>query len=563
MLKLFKETDISFDSNGDKIIDKPIKAVVHKEDNKDFYLDLEVGIEYVKDIVERAIIVAPTPQGEQAFRITNVSKDRSIIKTRAYHVYYDSKNLLIRGKYVVEKVCEIALKEFNEAVSDPSPFTVSSDVPKIATYHCIRHSLEEAINVVLERWGGHLVRDNFSIKIQENIGKDTGITLNRTNLKEISYDENWDDVVTKLLPVGRDGILLNNLNPNEDVYVYSNIKYNIPYTKKINFDQNDIEEDKFKYVDKDTKEEKIDELGYKQALIADLKKQAQEYIIKNSVPKVNYQIKSDVQGVTDIGDIIKVYYKTLGIEILTNVISYEYDCILKKYIFLEFGNFRKTIKDIFSNLNSNFFSALKESNEEIKTNLSEKINTLFMDENEDLKNVSVSVANNQILILDNTPIEEAQDVIKLDNQGIGHSDTGVNGEFKNIISIDGTLNTNNIPNFESAVKKNQNNALHVGSLQNEKGIIRVYNNNNEEMIQINNEGITVLRKDGLQILFNNEVGMQILNNVGQTMLSVNNNEITCNNLNIKNNFSIFGLRAKKIKIRDAQGNVLTDGIGLY
>lgn len=68
------------------------------------------------------------------------------------------------------------------------------------------------------------------------------------------------------------------------------------------------------------------------------------------------------------------------------------------------------------------------------------------------------------------------------------------------------------------------------------------------MIQINNEGITVLRKDGLQILFNNEVGMQILNNVGQTMLSVNNNEITCNNLNIKNNFSIFGLRAKKIKL---------------
>lgn len=563
MLKLFKETDVSFDSNGDKIIDKPIKAVVHKEDNKDFYLDLEVGIEYVKDIVERAIIVAPTPQGEQAFRITNVSKDRSIIKTRAYHVYYDSKNLLIRGKYVVEKVCEIALKEFNEAVSDPSPFTVSSDVPKIATYHCIRHSLEEAINVVLERWGGHLVRDNFSIKIQENIGKDTGITLNRTNLKEISYDENWDDVVTKLLPVGKDGILLNNLNPNEDVYVYSNIKYNIPYTKKINFDQNDIEEDKFKYVDKDTKEEKIDELGYKQALIADLKKQAQEYIIKNSVPKVNYQIKSDVQGVTDIGDIIKVYYKTLGIEILTNVISYEYDCILKKYIFLEFGNFRKTIKDIFSNLNSNFFSALKESNEEIKTNLSEKINTLFMDENEDLKNVSVSVANNQILILDNTPIEEAQDVIKLDNQGIGHSDTGVNGEFKNIISIDGTLNTKNIPNFESAVKESQNKTLHVGSLQNKKGIIKVYNNNDEVMIQINNEGITVVRKDGLQILFNNEVGMQILNSVGQTMLSVNNNEITCNNLNIKNNFSIFGLRAKKIKIRDAQGNVLTDGIGLY
>lgn len=186
-----------------------------------------------------------------------------------------------------------------------------------------------------------------------------------------------------------------------------------------------------------------------------------------------------------------------------------------------------------------------------------------MNERNNFKNGNIIANNNQLLMVDKLPKENAKNVIKLDNQGIGYSNTGVNGEFKNIISIDGTLNTNNIPNFESAVKKNQNNAMHVGSLQNRKGIIEVYNNNDEVMIQINNKGITVFRKDGSQILFNNEVGMQILNNAGQTMLSINNNEITCNNLNIKNNFSIFGLRAKKITLRNPQGNVSTDGIGLY
>ena len=40
MIKLFKSTDKNFNSNGDKII-KSYKAKVHKEDNGDFYLELE------------------------------------------------------------------------------------------------------------------------------------------------------------------------------------------------------------------------------------------------------------------------------------------------------------------------------------------------------------------------------------------------------------------------------------------------------------------------------------------------------------------------------------------
>lgn len=561
MLKLFKETDKIFNSNGDKTIDAK-KAIVHKEDNKDFYLDLEVGIEHVKDIVERAIIVAPTPQGEQAFRITNVSKDRSIIKTRAYHVYYDSENLLIQGRYVVEKDCDTALKEFNAATSDQSPFTVSSDISKIATYHCIRHSLKEAIDIVLERWGGHLVRNNFNIEIRKDIGKDTGVTLNRTNLKEVSYDENWDDVVTKLLPVGRDGILLNSLDKNADVYVYSNIGYDIPYTKSVNFDQNDVEEDKFKYVDRISKEEKIDELRYKQALIADLKKQAQEYIIKNSVPKVNYQIKSDIQGVTDIGDIIKVYYKTLNIEILTNVIAYEYDCIRNKYIFLEFGNFRKDIKSVFYNLNFGVANILKENNKEIQMNFFEQLNTLSTNIKNNYQSGNVITNNNQLLLLDKLPKENAKNVIKFDDQGIGYSNTGLNGEFKNIISINGTLNVNNISNFKSAIKENQNKILNIGNRQNKDGTIKIYNNANELIAQMDNEGIIIVTKDGSQIIFDNIYGMRIINKDKQ-ILHIEDDTISCANLKVENNFSIFGLKAKKITIRNEQGQIIRTGIGLY
>ena len=75
MIKLFNSTDLTFDSNGDKIINAT-KAIVHKEDNGNFYLDFECDLSYINDIVENKILVANTPQGDQAFRIGNVSKTK-------------------------------------------------------------------------------------------------------------------------------------------------------------------------------------------------------------------------------------------------------------------------------------------------------------------------------------------------------------------------------------------------------------------------------------------------------------------------------------------------------
>ena len=75
MLKLFDVTDTLFSSNGDKVI-KPLRAIVHKEDNGSFHLDLETDLSYVNDFAEGKIIVAPTPQGDQPFRINNLTKTK-------------------------------------------------------------------------------------------------------------------------------------------------------------------------------------------------------------------------------------------------------------------------------------------------------------------------------------------------------------------------------------------------------------------------------------------------------------------------------------------------------
>mgnify|MGYP003292393619 CR=1 FL=1 len=123
---------------------------------------------------------------QNAFRIGNVQKTKSKIKTRCYHVFYDSKNYLIADSYVVDKNCNDALDHLNSATDNQSPFTTVSNVTTTNSFRCVRKSLYEAIQTVIERWGGHLTRNNFTIGIRANIGQDNGVTVRYAkNLKDI------------------------------------------------------------------------------------------------------------------------------------------------------------------------------------------------------------------------------------------------------------------------------------------------------------------------------------------------------------------------------------------
>ena len=85
MIKIFNATDKIYTSNGDIVL-QCTKAVIHKSLNAEFYLDVEAPLDYVDYILPNNIIVATTPQGEQAFRITNVDKTRTKIKFKPYEL---------------------------------------------------------------------------------------------------------------------------------------------------------------------------------------------------------------------------------------------------------------------------------------------------------------------------------------------------------------------------------------------------------------------------------------------------------------------------------------------
>ena len=420
MIKLFNADDTSFDSNGDLILNA-LKAKVKKQDNGDYYLDLELGLDYVDAIVEDKIVVAPTPQGEQAFRIKNPQKTKTKVTCRAYHVFYDSKNLAIADTYIVDKDCGDALAQLNSHTDSTSPFTTLSNVETIDSFRCVRKSLNEAIGTVLERWGGHLVRNNFTIQIMSSIGQDNGVTVRyRKNLKDISCEENWDDVVTKILPVGRDGTLLNTVDPSASIYIVSSTQYDIPYTKVVEFEQ-DLEQDDYP-----------SESAYISALVDDLRAQATAYLAENCIPKVSYTLKANLEKITDIGDTVEVIDERLGIDIMTQVIGYTYDCILDKYTEIEFGNFQRTLSDLVSTITTQVNTTTRE----VVQNATDQIWGT-------LENSYVIYDGNSIMVVDALPKESATNVIKIDSGGIKFSQNGISGAFNTSWAIDGTFKPKN------------------------------------------------------------------------------------------------------------------------
>ena len=74
MIKVFSPTDKVFYSNGDVVI-KATSAKVHCEDNGDYYIEIIAGIEYSEWLVARNIVVAPTPDGDQPFRLEKKKKN--------------------------------------------------------------------------------------------------------------------------------------------------------------------------------------------------------------------------------------------------------------------------------------------------------------------------------------------------------------------------------------------------------------------------------------------------------------------------------------------------------
>lgn len=532
MIRVYDASEKLFNHNGIKAL-HPLFAEITKIDNGDYYIELEDILDNLEYYQKGMIVRVPTPWGTQGFRCDNPQIKNNRISCKAWHLTYDAKNYLIKDSSAVNKNCNDALNHFNDNTDIESPFTVISDITFLATTRAVRKSLFEIFELFIgtDKYGGHWSRDNFEFGVKANIGQDRGVVLAyNKNITDISVTENWDNVCTKLLPYTTDGevaILV------DETYVEIAEKlYDIPYSKSVKF------ENIYK------KEEFANEEDYITATKEWLKKQAEAYLNENKLPKVNYSVSAKLENVSDVGDTVYVKHPKCNVNITTNVISVKYDAIKGKYTNIEFGNFKKELKNLSQEIVSTVGKETDEKVKETKNLLQSELEEATEKINSVLGSSYVINNGNEVIVVDRLPKEEAIYCLKINSAGIGFSNTGINGTFNSAWTIDGTLNMQaiNVINLTASLIKGG--TLKLGGTNDASGTFELYDASNMLMAFMDKTGLTVYAKNGDYVKLNADVGFAGYDKNGNKIYWADGDVFRMKNAEVENEIKIAG----KIKI---------------
>ena len=515
MIKIFNANDKDFSTAGNIIIN-PLKCKEFKKKSLNgWYLEIEVPIEYQSYISKDKLCVVKTKSKlrPQAFRIAEqIEYTSRKIKFTAKHVMFDAQDYFLKDVRPTELNGINALNYINGRTDTISPFIMHSNVENIDTAYFIRKSLLEAWSIIEERWNGIFDADNWDIYFLNSIGNDNGETIiYGKNLQALQMYEDWSKVVTKLYPVGYNETVL----PEE--FLLSDIQYDKPYTKTINFE-----------TELDT------EYQTEELLVSELRNNAQKYLNENKYPKFSYTIASDINQSLEIGDTVHVKHPIVSME--AHVLEYEYNCISKKVMTITFGNYTRDVKEKFNNIKDSIdkISQSLEKQEIVIKNQTDLINTLN-------KTGYVYIDDNEILILDKLPKESAKNIWRFGLAGIGFSSNGYEGPFITAITMDGQINADFITTGKMSVDR-------IEGLRNQLiTIVGEIDSNYSELKQ---------NVSDFEFEMQNAGGVNLIkNSTGDNGLSNTTGEVT-----LEKNLDISNATISKSAIKINTGSITTDEI---
>jgi|GEM_PF-4146258 phage minor structural protein, N-terminal region len=430
MIRLFERTETNFNHNQNIL--SPLSCFVTEEENGMYELEMEVHKSI--DIDNGQIIKAPTPRGEQCFRVYRTIPNLKTGKIYARHIYYDLVENFIESSSIIESNCQNALQNLLSNTAYPSGFTGLSDISKSKDLSLARVNPVTGImgdNGILATWGGNLVRDGKTITIKgSSLDRGYEIRLGK-NLTGIECDNDESNVITRLYPTTDrgDGVIIS----LPEKYVDSPLLANYGNPK--------IQETKITL----TEEQKV---------MTDI----EIYVIMRDYCnllynaynidklRVNYKVNFVELSKTeqyknlaileqlDLYDMVTVNVSELDINVKAKVIKYKYDCLKQRYEGIELGNFKRASIYQTSNIVKSMQSQISSTDDKI-----EKINSLISG------NVGGYVVMNrypdgkafEILVMDTEDINTAVEVTRINKEGIGISHDGYNGPFVIAMTLDG------------------------------------------------------------------------------------------------------------------------------
>ena len=433
---LYEGTETQFTSNGIGRLADAISCKVIEERNATYELEMTypiTGVHY-EDLQENRIILAKPFDGGQTqpFIIYMITKPlNGIVTVNAEHISYRLSGITVMPFTANSCVSALAGISTNSAIENPFTFNTDKSVAANFTVNVptnARELLCGSQGSILDVYGkGDYEFNRFDVSLKVNRGTDNHVTLrygkNITDLKSVLDTTN---VYTGITPYWTDGGSTVMTLPEK--VVMSSYASLFPYKiiKPVDFTE--------RWQERPTEEQ--------------LRAAAEAYVannegwkIKNSIT-VSFVALWDTAEYKDIAplervkmcDVVKVYYKKLGVDFSTKVIRTDYNVLQERYNEITLGDTYYTLSQVFS-------EEIAASQEEQSSHMQQAIARATALITGGLGGYVVFTLNadgqpEEITIMDKPNVAEAVRCIRMNKNGIGFSDNGYSGLYTTAWTIE-------------------------------------------------------------------------------------------------------------------------------
>ena len=354
MIQIYTVENTDFSQNGDMTL-LPLSAEIHVILNGAWEATLTHPIDSTgrwKYIEENAVIKMPSfLADEQLFRIRNRSASDSGVTATMEPIFYDSMGDCFLTD--VRPTAKNGQQALDIMTAPNNKYSGSSDITRASTAYYVYKNLMEAINgddenSFINRWGGEILFDNFTVIINDEVGGDYGVELRYgKNIPADGLTEEVDitEVVTRIYPTSYNGYEMTNHG-----YVDSDLINNYPTVKAKTIQFSDVkmradaseDDEENGIIICDTQAELDAALTEKceAEFSAGLDKpkvtiNADMVLLQNTEQYKDYRVLETVS----LGDTIHCHHTKLDINTDARVIELTYDAILGKVTAVVLGDF--------------------------------------------------------------------------------------------------------------------------------------------------------------------------------------------------------------------------------
>lgn len=439
---LYESSEKQFTTNGIGTLADAISCTVIEERNGSYELEMEYplgGINYDEIRNNRIILAMPSDgQKAQPFRVFKITRPiGGVVKIYAVHLSYDLSGIPVAP--FTANDCSSALNGLKSNSMIANPFEVWTDISGSGKYKqnspaSFRSRLAGTDGSILDSFGkgAELEFDRLTVKVHQNRGRDNGVTIRYgKNLTDLKQQESIENVRTGVI-----AYWYKEENNTQDVLV-GEIQYlenHADYPKE-NIHVLDCSADFEKKPDKQQ-----------------LNTRAKQYIKANNigVPKVSIDVSfiqlwqtEEYKNIVSLErvslcDTVHVVFDKLGVNAVAKVIKTEFDVLNERYIKITLGEAR-----------SSFGEAIREATKStIQPLVKSMVNIAVSNATANISGFSgyvtkITDANgnwSELVISDQADYQQARNVWRWSQGGLGFSSNGYAGPYTTAITADGHIN---------------------------------------------------------------------------------------------------------------------------